>query len=68
MKDLHESFRNRFKHTKRIDESWSLENDIMIKLIADLGGDKEYTLKITICKDEPTNGTDNLPIRISLKR
>jgi hypothetical protein len=68
MKEQHESFRGRLKTcTKPIEESWSLGNNINIRLIANLGGDKDYNLKIAICKDEPSN-EDYIPIQIVPKR
>jgi hypothetical protein len=67
MKEQNKSFRGRFKYTRRISESWSLGNNAKIKLIAELGGNKDYYLMITICRDEP-NDEGYLPARIAPKR
>jgi hypothetical protein len=67
MRDLHKSFHTRFKkYTRSIAESWSLGNNIKIKLITDLGGDKDYYLKIVICENE-LNDEGHLPVQIAPK-
>jgi hypothetical protein len=66
MRDQHRLFHNRLrKYTGSIAEAWSLGNNAKIKLITDLGGDKDYNIKITIHEDEPDYENTNFPVRIA---